>query len=197
MKITNTDCEIVVIDELDETLVRINQIGNGSFDNMGNELRTYLQGIKLDSNLPHIEKLDEVADGMGCLAAQLVKYLKQCVGSVFIGPRNDANYKYQITYPHGKLFLTGYSSNPHAYRNFPIYIEPKIDEYIYTEIAEFVYRKTDGITKWRKIGKTNQDDTYISGLDFNDDYKLKKFRIDNIVGGKEKIIITPAVQVES
>ena len=51
-------------------------------------------------------------------------------------------------------------------------------------VAEFVYKKDDGKTDWRKIDILEEDKYYVKGHDLNDDNSFKSFKKTNIVGGR-------------
>lgn len=65
----------------------------------------------------------------------------------------------------------------------------------YSIVCEFVYDKMGGeAPKWRKIGLVGEDEDYIRGYDLEDNLKYKNFSIEKIVGGKERIVKSEAVQ---
>lgn len=51
-------------------------------------------------------------------------------------------------------------------------------------IVEFVYKKDDGKTDWRKIDLIEEDKYYVKGHDLNDNNSFKSFKKANIVGGR-------------
>jgi hypothetical protein len=51
-------------------------------------------------------------------------------------------------------------------------------------VVEFVYKKDDGKTDWRKIDIIEEDKFYIKGHDLNDNNNFKSFKKTNIVGGR-------------
>jgi hypothetical protein len=51
-------------------------------------------------------------------------------------------------------------------------------------VVEFVYKKDDGKTDWRKIDILEEDKYYVKGHDINDDNSFKCFKKSNIVGGR-------------
>lgn len=51
-------------------------------------------------------------------------------------------------------------------------------------VVEFVYKKDDGKTDWRKVDIFEEDKHYVKGHDVNDNNSFKSFRKTNIVGGK-------------
>ena len=51
-------------------------------------------------------------------------------------------------------------------------------------VVEFVYKKDDGNTDWRKIDVLEEDKYYVKGNDINDNNAFKCFKKSNIVGGR-------------
>lgn len=51
-------------------------------------------------------------------------------------------------------------------------------------VVEFVYKKDDGKTDWRKIDILEEDKYYVKGNDINDNDAFKCFKKSNIVGGR-------------
>lgn len=51
-------------------------------------------------------------------------------------------------------------------------------------VVEFVYKKDDGKTDWRKIDVLEEDKYYVKGNDINDNNAFKCFKKSNIVGGR-------------
>jgi len=52
------------------------------------------------------------------------------------------------------------------------------------DLVEFVYKKSNGETEWRKIDLIEEDSNYMKGNDVNDNNKFKCFKKCNIVGGR-------------
>jgi hypothetical protein len=51
-------------------------------------------------------------------------------------------------------------------------------------VVEFVYKKDDGKTDWRKVDILEEDKYYVKGHDLNDNNSFKCFKKCNIVGGR-------------
>jgi len=51
-------------------------------------------------------------------------------------------------------------------------------------VVEFVYKKNDGKTDWRKLDVLEEDKYYVKGFDINDNNAFKCFKKSNIVGGR-------------
>ena len=65
----------------------------------GAELANFLKGIKLGNGIADNPKMGKFANGMGCLAAQLVAHFKKSVGGFYIHPVTDSggvDYEYHV-----------------------------------------------------------------------------------------------------
>ena len=97
----------IIYDELDQELCTLYRQMDGDLNEHGRELaeflsnRTLVNGIGISLHLDDKEK----ANGMGCLAAQLVSHFKEdFVGSFYLVPSGsdcDEDFTYRV-YPKGK-----------------------------------------------------------------------------------------------
>ena len=164
---------------------------DGYFECMGAELTAFLtdmtvvNGINLgiDPNLCS----KKAANGMSCLAAQLVAHFKTGIGGIYI---SDINQKEEFNYDiyivgDNQLVLEGHGDNQDKilFGNNSIDLD-------YDEIANFVYPDVDGVALWRMVGLLEKNTEYVMGYDLNDGKKFKKYRIDKVIGGVSKIYIT-------
>ena len=65
----------------------------------GAELANFLKGIKLGNGIADNPKMGKFANGMGCLAAQLVAHFKKSVGGFYIHLVTDSggvDYEYHV-----------------------------------------------------------------------------------------------------
>ena len=65
----------------------------------GAELANFLKGIKLGNGIADNPKMGKFANGMGCLAAQLVTHFKKSVGGFYIHLVTDSggvDYEYHV-----------------------------------------------------------------------------------------------------
>ena len=88
-------------------LVSIYQQMDGYYEGVGKELQRFLTGMTIvngfGSNTP-----EKAANGMGCLAAQLISHLKQGIGGVYITSNGEkSEYNYHIFLKDGQLQLEG------------------------------------------------------------------------------------------
>ena len=156
----------------------------------GDELVTFLEGMVIVDGLSVGVNHPKVANGMGCLAAQLVSHFKTAPGDIYIYPEDsdDEEYNYQIRLFNGQLELS-YYTNVNEEDHILL---PRSDSQ--EEIVEFLYPVStptwyDGRPEniWRKIQVTKRDETYITGYDLNEDRKFKRFLIEKVVGGASKV----------
>ncbi len=91
------------------TLLAIYTQFRGDFKEHGNNLKRFLEKITIVNGFGR-ETLN-VANGVGCLAAQLIAHLKTKVGDHYI-VSTDAEpeeFNYEISVEDGQIHLTGYN----------------------------------------------------------------------------------------
>ena len=71
--------------------------------------------------------------------------------------------------------------NPKELSYWPNLIEVEVRS---PNVVEFVYKKDDGKTDWRKIDILEEDKYHVKGHDLNDNNSFKCFKKTNIVGGR-------------
>lgn len=83
-----------------EVLVCIYQQFDGYPDGVGKALAEFLKPFKMVNGISGEAELGQVANGMGCLAAQLVSHLKDKVGGTYLHPTTETDagseYHYHI-----------------------------------------------------------------------------------------------------
>ncbi len=82
---------------VDKIHVQIYNHYNGYPEGLGVTLAEYLQDFKIVNGLPM--RTDKLANGLGCLSAQVVSYLKEEPGNVYLyrpGERSWEDYEYFI-----------------------------------------------------------------------------------------------------
>ena len=55
----------------------------------GVELAEFLGDVEMINGIPLVNKTRYIANGSGCLAAQMVKHFKDGVGDIYLHPHND------------------------------------------------------------------------------------------------------------
>jgi hypothetical protein len=102
-----------VYDERDQRLVKMYAQYDGYPSGHGRELAKFLVGIAEVTTGIRVGETRRTANGMGCLAAQLVANFKTEVGGYYLYPTEDADhwqdYEYHI-YP-DRVEVTGYKNN--------------------------------------------------------------------------------------
>lgn len=165
---------------------------DGYFEGHGKELQDFLTEFKIVNGYG-IAPGDKVANGMGCLAAQIIAHFKHGIGGIYIVSHTDTQqFNYTISLnSKNQLTLVGTTgAESKVFELYPNSIVAEDEDIGYNEIAEFVYN-TDAFTpKWRRIGVKERTSTYISGKDLDDGGKFKRFNLSKIVGGADKIKYT-------
>lgn len=88
-----------VLEESGSPVVNIYRHYDGYPDGHGVELAAFLESLTLVNGLPMgFEERDDLANGMDCLAAQVVKHLKVRAGGVYLMPMDhgDEEYNYEV-----------------------------------------------------------------------------------------------------
>lgn len=79
-----------------ESLVNIYTQYDSGFEDLGKDLQEFLNGMIITNGLPIGNMMpSKIANGMSCLAAQIVAHFKKRPGNVYlIPPTEDVNYNY-------------------------------------------------------------------------------------------------------
>ena len=86
-------------EEPNQTIVDIYHHWDGYPEGLGVTLASYLDGKRVVNGIGNKDSEDLIFNGMGCLAASLVAYLKDGPGNVYIEGRNQhswIDYRYYI-----------------------------------------------------------------------------------------------------
>lgn len=156
-------------------------------DGHGDELIDFLSGMVITNGISlGKDRPKKSANGMGCLAAQLVSHFKTGVGGIYIEPNDsgDQEYNYTIELVNDVLTLSYENDGESGVLLGDTDTKGSDAE----PVIEFLYPTSDGCEKiWRKIQMTSQDDIYLTGYDLNEGKKFKRFLVEKIVGGKSKV----------
>jgi len=121
--------------EGDKILVSIYRQMDGYPSGLGEELKAFLSGLKLVNGLSGVRA---VANGMGCLAAQVVAHLKDGAGSIYIrdtGPESHGEqYVYNLYDVDGRVWITVFEDEWEEEAMVPVY-NGFIDEFVVREAA--------------------------------------------------------------
>lgn len=93
-----TKALIRVFDEENHLLLGIYQHSDGYLSGLGRKLAEFLENIKFEGYSFEERVVGKAANGMGCLAAQIVAYLKDDWGHVYIVPPSLAEHDSQATH---------------------------------------------------------------------------------------------------
>lgn len=88
---------LTIIKEDDEVLVKLYSHYDGYPSDYGKELALFLNNISLINGLKFNEKR-KVANGMGCLAAQIIAHFKIEPGNFYISSSNSEDFVYTVYY---------------------------------------------------------------------------------------------------
>lgn len=129
----------------------------------------------------------KTANGMGRLAAQLVSYFKTGVGEIYLVSKTDEEeeYNYTISLRDEILTLT-YVHGDKSGTLLPINTNTdSLDKS--QEVVEFLYPDKYFENQWRKILVISRDDRYITGFDLKNNNQVKRFLLEKVFGGEDKI----------
>ena len=87
----------VVKDERDKTLVVMYRQFDGYYEGHGTELADFLSGFKIVNGMRGDEP-PKFANGMGCLAAQIVTHFKNEPGGIYLYPAETENVGEKYVY---------------------------------------------------------------------------------------------------
>ena len=175
-----------VFNEQNKPLLSFYRQMDGYFEGHGAELQEFLKEMVVvngyGSGTPA-----KAANGMGSLAAQLIKHFKDGIGGIYIvGHNNKQEYNYEIRFVGSfgignlnRVSLKGEGDGES--QEFSLYSDDLVETKILRRV-QFCYDKRDGEgAKWRVVDVTDEDGKYISGIE---EGKFKRFSVSRIVGGK-------------
>ena len=179
-----------VVDESGSVILAMYRLFDGYVEGgHGDDLNNFLKDIKVVNGLP-LNAYDKFANGMGCLAAQLVTHFKteQGPGGIYIYPTDcaDEEFNYEVSLVDGVLNLSVRGEDEDDDVRLLLPEVPKD-----VKIVEFLYPSGNGggysENVWRKVQVSEQDENYITGIDLLDNNKFKRFLLNRVVGGASKV----------
>lgn len=189
-----TRSKTTIFNEEGQPLVSIYRQYDGYFEGMGADLQAFLSGMAITNGISGLEK--KSANGMGCLAAQIIAHLKEGVGNVYITNHDDEQeYNYEVRFAlapanKGRNYFTSVGPNrvkligkcgDNEVKQFHLYPNEVLDLPILRRV-QFVYdKKTGEQLKWRVLDVTEETATYLCGLENGE---FKKFLKRRILDGK-------------
>lgn len=87
----------VVKNQRDETLIVMYRQFDGYYEGHGTELANFLSGFKIVNGMRGDEP-PKFANGMGCLAAQIVAHFKEEPGGIYLYPAGSENVGEEYVY---------------------------------------------------------------------------------------------------
>ena len=173
---TNSTTYVHESDRRSPVLVRMLRHSDGGLSGHGKELKDFLSGITLVNGLSVNQRA--VANGMDCLAAQIVAQFKEGAGGIYLTSptrsAEDADFSYHVFEDNEVIHLEGVSLSgavvnllPDSFAGFSNEKEPRI--------VSFLYAKKDGVQHRRLIRVTDDSDAYLEGFDLDDADSFKMF----------------------
>ena len=86
-------------EEPNQTIVDIYHHWDGYPEGLGVTLADYLNGMKITNGISNKDDINYIFNGVGCMAASIIEYLKDGPGNVYIEPREShgwIDYQYYI-----------------------------------------------------------------------------------------------------
>lgn len=103
---------LIHIKDQGKTLVTIYKHWDGYPDGLGKNLERLLEGASVKNGYQYGDEAPKVFNGMGCLAAWLIKALKEGIGDVYLYPPDSTDtgeeYVYIISVQNNRLCLNTY-----------------------------------------------------------------------------------------
>lgn len=103
-----------------QLIVSIYRQMDGYPDGLGREVADFSGKMKIINGISG-EKAGEAANGMGCFAAQLIRHLKDSIGSVYIrdtGPKSQGEeFSYNLHNRDGKIWIDALEGSVTAFGN--------------------------------------------------------------------------------
>ena len=185
-----TRSKTLIRDEEGKPLLAIHRQFDGYFEGHGQELADFLKDLVIvnghGSNTPK-----KAANGMGCLAAQLIARFKDGIGGIYVIPTNseDREYNYEIRFVKlneranyslsGRVSLIGEGGGEK--KQFDLYGDLNLNADVKAKIT-FVYDKRNGSEPtWRTIDMTEETPAAFKGYE---DGSFKCFLKSRIIGGR-------------
>lgn len=90
---------LTIVKDGSDSVVTMYRQMDGYPSGHGQELADFLKPIRIVNGIPCNESDRPIANGMGCLAAQIVAHFKEGVGSIYLmkGKNHGEDYIYEVT----------------------------------------------------------------------------------------------------
>jgi len=125
-----------ILNEEGEILLKLYRQFDGYFEGHGKELADFLKRLKLCNGISR-ETSETHANGMQCLAAQIVAHFKTCIGSIYITPASAEEEEFNYVIYTGsdyaeegiKMKAGGYNNNfDGAPSEFDVFLDTLAEE---------------------------------------------------------------------
>lgn len=157
--------------------------GTAGLSTHGKELKDFLSFITLVNGIEdYFPNQRAVANGMDCLAAQIVAHFKEGAGGIYLTlstrSAEDSDFSYHVFEKNKVIYLEAEVAGavvnflPDGFADLSNEKEPRI--------VSFLYTKKDGVTHRRLIRVTDDSDAYLEGFDLDDDDSFKRFSKRNM-----------------
>ena len=157
--------------------------GTAGLSTHGKELRDFLSFITLVNGIEdYFPNQRAVANGMDCLAAQIVARFKEGAGGIYLTlstrSAEDSDFSYHVFEKNKVIYLEAEVAGavvnflPDGFADLSNEKEPRI--------VSFLYTKKDGVTHRRLIRVTDDSDAYLEGFDLDDADSFKRFSKRNM-----------------
>jgi len=114
----STSATLRIYDENNQNLVVLYKHFDGYPSGFGYDLYRFLKDMRIVNGIPESRySLSFAANGMGCLAAQIVAQFKDCIGDLYIvsKPIEDVEYEYFLFFEDNELILSVYNNDHEIY----------------------------------------------------------------------------------
>ena len=157
--------------------------GTAGLSTHGKELKDFLSFITLVNGIEdYFPNQRAVANGMDCLAAQIVAHFKEGAGGIYLTlstrSAEDSDFSYHVFEKNKVIHLEAEVAGavvnflPDGFADLSNEKEPRI--------VSFLYTKKDGVTHRRLIRVTDDSDAYLEGFDLDDADSFKRFSKRNM-----------------
>ena len=157
--------------------------GTAGLSTHGKELKDFLSFITLVNGIEdYFPNQRAVANGMDCLAAQIVAHFKEGAGGIYLTlstrSAEDSDFSYHVFEKNKVIHLEAEVAGavvnflPDSFADFGNEKEPRI--------VSFLYTKKNGMPHRRLVRVTDDSDNYLEGFDLDDADSFKRFSKRNM-----------------
>lgn len=108
-----TRCLTTFVDERGKEICVMYRQFDGYLDGHGKELAKFLKDFNLVNGFTPEDEKRRTANGIGCLAAQIVAHFKEGIGNIYLYPSDTRNvwesYVYEVSNKEGRPWIKAFS----------------------------------------------------------------------------------------